>query len=147
MQRGLSSNVAVAFPPQPPFFPLPDVSKTRRAGTSSFAHRSRHLHTSAHLHMREEVTSDCHIAYGRGGSGAHLARADKMPLSFSRALAISAVPTARYFSQQGTRRHVLIGGNGTNPSCQPFSLVSRDCARKLGTCAPRSCWFFVDIRY
>jgi hypothetical protein len=31
--------------------------------------------------MREGIPSDSGIAYGRGGSGAHLARADKMPLS------------------------------------------------------------------
>lgn len=48
----------------------------------SKAHRHiilrRHLHTSAHLHMREGRG----IAYGRGGSGARLARAVKMPLLF-----------------------------------------------------------------
>jgi hypothetical protein len=34
--------------------------------------------------MREEIPSDSPIAYGRGGCGAHLARAVKMPLLFSR---------------------------------------------------------------
>ena len=69
---------------QPHFCSSRCLSKTRHAGTSSFAQHNRHLHTSAHLHTREGIPSDSRIAYGRGGCGAHLARAVKLPLFFSR---------------------------------------------------------------
>jgi len=114
------------------------LPKTRHAGTSSFAHRSRHLHTSARLHMQEGIPSDSGIAYDRGGSGAHLARAVKMPSRLCQLLG-----TAR--SRGQTARYALIGGIGTNPSCQALSLESRDCARKSGRARPRPCWFLLIL--
>lgn len=104
----------------------------------SKAHRHiilrRHLHTSAHLHMREGRG----IAYGRGGSGARLARAVKMPLLFfPRALAISAVPPARYCSQKGntkTRADWRKWDESFLHSCQvarPVSLVVEGLRKKI----------------
>jgi hypothetical protein len=65
--------------------------------------------------MQEAIPSDSGIAYDRGGSGAHLARAVKMPSRLCQLLG-----TAR--SRGQTARYALIGGIGTNPSCQAFRL-------------------------
>lgn len=128
-------------------FALPGVSP--KQDTLAHHHSPNTIVICTHLHTctREREFPVTVASLTAAAAAAHTSLVRLNCHSFSRALAISAVPTARYFSQQGTSKHALIGGNGTNPSCQAFSLVSRDCARKSGTCTPRSCWFFVDIRY
>jgi hypothetical protein len=121
--------------------------KTRHAGTSSsFVHRSRHLHTSAHLHMREGIPSDSRIAYGRLAAAAHTSLVRLKCHSFSRLSHLGCANCSV----------LLEAGDSTtrtdwrkwDESFLPNLLACVEGLRKkIGTCTPRSCWFFVDIRY
>jgi len=115
---------------------LPNTDNTRHAGRSSFF--AYHKSSSAHLHIctcESELPMRV-VSLTSVAAAAHTSLV-RIKCHFSRALAISAVPAVRYCSQQGTAKHVLIGGNGTNPSRQAFlacAVASKVIAQGIGTC-------------
>lgn len=85
--------------------------------------------------MRDWATGESGIAYGRGGSGAHLARADKMPL-FSRlshlGCASSSVLLAAGDSK--TRADWRKWDESFLPGLFACVVVSKVIAQEIGTC-------------